>query len=79
MLLKCISGVDGVIENPPARVRLTNFQNFAVEYKLFYSINDIHRVMEIDSNVKKNVLKAAKKQNIDLRTPSLVQSLNKPQ
>ncbi len=77
ILLKSISGIEGVIEDPPARVRLTNFQNFAVEYKLFYSINDIHRVVEIDSNVKKSVLKAAKKHNIDLRTPNLIQSLNK--
>ncbi|NPE09532.1 MAG: mechanosensitive ion channel [Asgard group archaeon] len=76
ILLQCISGVKGIIEDPPAVVRLTNFQNFAVEYKLFYSINDIHRVVEIDSKVKKNVLKAAKKHDIDLRTPSLIQSIN---
>ncbi|MBK5114431.1 MAG: mechanosensitive ion channel [Candidatus Heimdallarchaeota archaeon] len=76
ILIKCIAGVDGVIEDPPAKVRLTNFQNFAVEYKLFYSINDIHRVVEIDSKVKENVLKAAKRNNIDLRTPNLSQSIN---
>ena len=76
MLLKAIKGVDGVIDEPPAKVRLTNFQNFAVEYKLFYSIREIHRVVEIDSNVKKNVLKAAKEKKIDLRTPNISQILH---
>jgi small conductance mechanosensitive channel len=76
ILLNCVSRVEGVIDNPPPKVCLTEFQNFAVEYKLFYSINNILKVIEIDSNVKKNVLKAAKKHSIDLRTPSLVQSIS---
>ncbi|HUT81082.1 MAG TPA: mechanosensitive ion channel domain-containing protein [Candidatus Bathyarchaeia archaeon] len=71
ILYKALKGVNGVLEDPPAKVRLTNFQNFAVEYKLFYSIREIQKVIEIDSNVKLNVLKIAKKYNIDLRTPNL--------
>lgn len=75
VLFKAIKGVDGVLEDPPAKVRLTDFQNFAVEYKLFYSIREIHRIVEIDSNVKKSVLKTAKQFNIDLRTPTISQIL----
>lgn len=71
ILFKAIKGVDGVLEEPPPKVRITDFQNFAVEYKLFYSIREIHRVVEIDSNVKKNVLRIAKQNNIDLRTPNI--------
>lgn len=76
MLIKAIKGVDGVCEEPLAKVRITNFQNFAVEYKLFYSISEIQRVVEIDSNVKKKVLKAAKDNKIDLRTPNISQILH---
>jgi len=75
ILFKAIKGVDGVLEEPPPKVRITDFQNFAVEYKLFYSIREIHRVVEIDSNVKKNVLRIAKQNNIDLRTPNISQIL----
>ena len=71
VLLKSIKGVDGVIEDPPPKVLITDFQNFAVEYKLFYSIRNIHQVLDIDSNVKKNVLKTAHKFDIDMRTPNL--------
>ncbi|NHJ41263.1 MAG: mechanosensitive ion channel [Asgard group archaeon] len=74
-LLTAVEGIKGVLDNPPPKVRLTDFQNFAVEYKLFYSIDDIHKVIEIDSNVKKRILEISKEFDIDLSTPSLVQSL----
>ncbi|MBN1330713.1 MAG: mechanosensitive ion channel [Candidatus Heimdallarchaeota archaeon] len=75
VLHHALKGVQGILEDPPAKVSLTNFQNFAVEYKIFYSIKDIHRAFEIDSNVKKNVLMVAKKFNLDLRTPNINQIL----
>ena len=71
ILLKALKGIDGVLKEPVPKVRITDFQNFAVEYKLFYSIKEIHRVMDIDSNVKKKILEVAKQNDIDLRTPNL--------
>lgn len=75
LLLKAVTRVVGVLEEPTPTVRLTDFQNFAVEYKVFYSVQDIKNAFQIDSNVKKSILQLSRELNVDLKTPNLSQLL----
>lgn len=75
VLLEALKGVEGVMEKPAPSVGLTEIQNFAVEYTLFYSIKNTQDMFTIASQIRKNVLKTAKKHKIDLRTPDLIQNL----
>ncbi|NHJ47276.1 MAG: mechanosensitive ion channel [Asgard group archaeon] len=74
-LFEAIKGIEGILETPEPKVSLTEIQNFAAEYTLFYSIKNVQDMFSISSQVRKNILKTAKKYKIDLRTPTLVQNL----
>jgi small-conductance mechanosensitive channel len=74
-MLEAIKGVEGILETPEPKVSLTEIQNFAAEYTLFYSIQNVKDMFSISSQIRKNMLKTAKKYKIDLRTPNLVQNV----
>ena len=75
MLLESLKGIEAISKNNPPSVSLTEFQNFAVEYTIYYTINDITKIYKSESNIRKNILEKAKKFGIDLRTPNLTQML----
>ena len=75
MLKEVVKGVEGILEEPEPTISLTDLQNYAVEYSLFYSIANTKEMFSVASQLRKNILKAAKKHNIDLRTPDLLQNL----
>jgi small-conductance mechanosensitive channel len=64
-----------VLKNPEAYVWVTKFGNFAVEYTLYVFINDIKRMPQIDSNIKRTVLESCKRHGIDISTPTIIRSL----
>lgn len=74
-LLEAIKDVDDVVDYPPPFVRVTDFLDFAVEYTLFYFINDVKKMRTVEAELRKNILAIAKEYEIDLRTPSLLQSI----
>lgn len=74
-LLEAVIQVEKVLKTPKSYVQVIDFQNFAVEYTLFYYINDVKNLNKIDAEVKKKVLKKCKEYDIDLRTPSLIQQV----
>ena len=72
-LMEAASKVEDVLKNPKPYVWMTNFGEFAVEYTLYVFINQIKRLPEIDSNLKKTVLETVKRYGIDISTPRLIQ------
>lgn len=74
-LLEAVIQVEKVLKTPKSYVQVIDFQNFAVEYTLFYYINDVKNLNKIDAEVKKKVLKKCKEYDIDLRTPFLIQEV----
>jgi small-conductance mechanosensitive channel len=76
LLLEALDGVVGVLSYPEPKVIVREFQDFAVEYSLFYTIDQVQNMFSIASTLRKNVLETARKYNVDMRTPHLIQKLN---
>ncbi|MCW4033897.1 MAG: mechanosensitive ion channel family protein, partial [Candidatus Bathyarchaeota archaeon] len=57
-----------IIADPKPYVWVTKFGNFAVEYTLYVFIDQIKRLPEIDSEIKRTVLRTCKEHNIDITT-----------
>ena len=64
-----------VLKTPKPYVWVTKFGNYAVEYTLYVFINEIKRLPEIDSNIKRTVLDSCKKHGIDISTPTIIRSI----
>ena len=75
-LLEAASKVEGVLKEPKPYVWITNFQNFSVEYTLYVFISQIKMLPIIDSDLKRTVLDICRQNEIDLVTPSLMQSVD---
>ena len=67
--------VKDVLETPKPYVWVTKFGNYAVEYTLYVFIQDILRLPEIDSNVKRTVLGFCKQHRIDITTPTIIKTM----
>jgi len=74
-LLEAAGQVELILKDPQPYVWITEFQNFAIEYTLFVYIEDLKRILEIDSSVRKAILEACERHGIDLSTPNLIRSL----
>lgn len=74
-LLEAAGKVSRVLKEPQPYVRITNFQNYAVEYTLYVFINDIKRLAEIDAELHRSVLESCKSHNIDISTPLLLRQI----
>ena len=64
-----------VLKEPKAYVWVTKFGNYAVEYTLYVFIQDIKRLPEIDSNLKRTVLESCKQHGIDICTPTIIRTV----
>jgi small-conductance mechanosensitive channel len=71
VLLDAAGKVRQVLNDPKPYVWINNFQNYAVEYRLYVFIKDIIDLPLIESELHKAVLDNCKKNNIDIRTPLL--------
>lgn len=74
-LLEAAGKVPRVLKEPQPYVRITKFQNYAVEYTLYVFINDIKRLAEIDAELHRTVLETCKSHNIDISTPLLLRQI----
>jgi small conductance mechanosensitive channel len=63
------------LKEPKAYVWVTKFGNYAVEYTLYVFIQEIKRLPEIDSNLKRTVLETCKQHGIDISTPTIIRSV----
>ncbi len=74
-LLEAAAEVEGVLKTPESYVWITQFGDFAVEYTLYVFINQIRRLPEIDAHLRRTVLETCRRNNIDISTPRLVQTV----
>jgi len=63
------------LKEPKAYVWVTKFGNYAVEYTLYVFIQQIKRLPEIDSNLKRTVLETCKQHGIDISTPTIIRKV----
>jgi len=63
------------LKKPEAYVWVTKFGNYAVEYTLYIFIQDIKRLPQIDSNLKRTVLESCKQHGIDICTPTIIRTV----
>jgi small-conductance mechanosensitive channel len=76
-LLEAAGMVEGLLDEPKPYVWITEFQSYAVEYTLFVFINEPRMVQEIDAKVRREIMDACEKYEIDLSTPTLIQNVGK--
>jgi small-conductance mechanosensitive channel len=74
-LLEAADKVPRILKEPKPYVRITKFQDYAVEYTLYVFINEIKQMREIDAELHKTVLENCKKHNIDISTPVLLKQI----
>jgi small-conductance mechanosensitive channel len=67
--------IKDTLKEPKAYVWVTKFGNYAVEYTLYVFIQDIKRLPEIDSNLKRTVLESCKQHGIDICTPTIIRTV----
>jgi small-conductance mechanosensitive channel len=72
---KSLVEMKDALKEPKAYVWVTKFGNYAVEYTLYVFIQDIKRLPEIDSNLKRTVLETCKQHGIDICTPTIIRSV----
>ena len=74
-LLEAVEVIPTVLKEPKPFVRITNFLNFAVEYKIFVFIKDISLLRSIEANLRNSILDTMKKYKIDISTPTMIKSI----
>ena len=72
-LLEAASQVEGLMKEPKPFVWITGLQDFAVEYTVYVSTNQIKRLPEVDAALRRTVLATCRRHKIDIRTPRLIQ------
>ena len=70
ILLEAAKKVSRVLYDPSPYVRITQFQNYAVEYTLYVFINEIKKLREIDAEIYESVLETCRENKLDISTPS---------
>jgi len=71
ILLKAAKKTKYILKAPDPFVRITDFKDYAVEYTLYVFINKIKDLRQIDADLRRNVLKSCRENNIDISTPML--------
>ena len=71
VLLEAVDRVPLVLKAPLPFVSITDFQNYAMEYTLFYFIRQVKRIPWIEADVRSNIVDTFHENGIDLTTPFL--------
>ena len=71
VLLEAVSKVPLVLKAPLPFVSITDFQNYSMEYTLYYFIREVKRMPWIEADVRKNIVDLFNENSIDLTTPLL--------
>ncbi len=72
IVIKAVSEIEGVLEDPGPIVRADIFDDFACQYKLIYYIRNFRERGRIEGDIRKNIFQAFKANGIDLTTSHLV-------
>ncbi|KON30539.1 hypothetical protein AC482_03540 [miscellaneous Crenarchaeota group-15 archaeon DG-45] len=74
-LLEAAGLVPEVLREPEPYVRITNFKDYAVEYKLYAFISEVKSLLRIEADLHRSVLETCRKYEIDISTPMLIQQI----
>jgi len=74
-LLEAAVTVPAILKEPKPYVMMTNFLNFAVEYRLYVYIREIKRIKRIEGNLYRAVFDTFKKYDIDISTPEILRQI----
>ena len=72
VLLEATDKIELVLWAPKPYVYITVFQNYGVEYTLYFFIREVKRMMLIDSQIRDAIYITCKENNIDLSTPLII-------
>ena len=75
ILLASLKKVDEVLVEPEPFVLITDFPSHAMEYTLFYYIENNQRVLMVDAKVREAIIAEFTANSIDMSTPSLIRSV----
>lgn len=70
-LLGAVDKVPLVLKAPLSYVSITDFQNYAMQYTLFYFIREVKRMPWIEADVRNSIVDAFNKNGIGMTTPLL--------
>jgi small-conductance mechanosensitive channel len=74
-LIEAAEKVSLILKEPKPFVRITNFQNFAVEYTLFVFIQEIAKILQAEADLRAAILDTMIKYGIDISTPNILKSI----
>lgn len=74
IILESIKTVDELIKDPAPYVWITDFPSFAMEYTLYYYINNTQKVQIIESEVREAIVNEFTKNGLEMSTPNLVKA-----
>jgi len=72
VLLEAVAKVDLALKAPKPFVSITDFQNYAVEYTLFYFIREVKKLPLINAQIRDAVFTTCRERGIDMSTPLIV-------
>ena len=75
ILLDSLKKVEEVLADPEPYVWITDFPSHAMEYTLFYYIENNQRVLMVDAKVREAIVGEFNANGLDLSTPSLIRSV----
>lgn len=74
-LLESANKIEGVLKEPEPYVWVTDLKEYSVEYTLLAFVNEVRRIQEIDSQLRRTILETCGENDIDLTTPTLIRSV----
>ncbi len=75
ILLSAVKKVEEVLVDPEPYVWITDFPSHAMEYTMFYYIENNQRVLMVDAKVREAIVSEFNASGLDLSTPSLIRSV----
>jgi small conductance mechanosensitive channel len=75
LLLEAVKKVEEILSEPAPFVWVTDLQSFSMEYTLFYFIDDVMKIIKIDSGVREAVYDVLSEAGIDMTTPNLIKTV----
>jgi len=75
LLLEAVKKVDLILDEPKPFVWVTDLQSFAMEYTLFYFIDDVMKIIRTDSGVREAVHEVLTEAGVDMTTPNLIKTV----
>ncbi|MFX1238546.1 MAG: mechanosensitive ion channel family protein [Promethearchaeota archaeon] len=74
-LLEAAESIPQVLKEPKPYVWITDFKNYAVEYRIYVFIQDLKEIPKIQAELYAAVLDSCNKHSIEIQTPRLIRTV----